>query len=315
AVSSQLVAVVIAVPAALAIAIFFWSLGRDVKERKQTPATPSQPRATPRELVERLLRPAAESLTQRRTAGGRPTLAEDLGRAGMTITPAEYLLVRIGATALGALIGLFRFGISIGPLILGVVGFIVPPLVVRYLQSRRRDRFNEQLAGMLQLLSNSLKTGYAIDRALETVAAKSQPPVSTEFERVTTEITLGTSVEDALSALLLRINSPDLEFIVTAILLHIRVGGNLAEVLDNISDTLRDRLQTKRDMSVLTAQSRASASIITGLPILLALGLYVFVPGYYAPMTSTWVGYAMLGFAGFMILLGNLIIQRMTALE
>src|SRR3981081_3689909 len=100
---------------------------------------------------------------------------------------------------------------------------------------------------MLHLLSNSLKTGYAIDRALETVATKSQPPVSTEFERVTTEITLGTSVEEALSALLLRINSADLEFIVTAILLHIRVGGNLAEVLDNISDTLRDRIQTKSD--------------------------------------------------------------------
>ena len=200
-------------------------------------------------------------------------------------------------------------------MILGVVGFVIPPLVVAYLQRRRQRLFSDQLASMLQLLSNSLKTGYAIDRALETVAAKSQPSVSTEFERVATEITLGTSVEDALSALLLRINSPDLEFIVTAILLHIRVGGNLAEVLDNISDTLRDRLQTKRDMSVLTAQSRASASIITGLPILLALGLYVFVPGYYAPMTSTWIGYAMLGFAGFMILMGNLIIQRMTSLE
>jgi len=314
-VSSQLVAVVIAVPAGLAIAIFFWSLDRVVKERKQTPATPSQPRATPRELVERLLRPAAESLSQRRTAGGRPTLAEDLGRAGLNITPAEYLLVRIGATALGALIGLFRFGISIGPIILGAVGFVLPPLVVRYLQRRRRDRFNEQLAGMLQLLSNSLKTGYAIDRALDTVAAKSPPPVSTEFERVTTEIALGTSVEDALSSLLLRIDSPDLEFIVTAILLHVRVGGNLAEVLDNISDTLRDRLQTKRDMAVLTAQSRASATIITGLPILLALGLYVFVPGYFAPMTSTFVGYVLLGIAGFLILIGNLVITRMTALE
>ncbi|OLC03834.1 MAG: hypothetical protein AUI15_01730 [Actinobacteria bacterium 13_2_20CM_2_66_6] len=313
--SSQLVAVVIAVPAGLAIAIFFWSLDRVVKERKQTPATPSQPRATPRELVERLLRPAAESLSQRRTAGGRPTLAEDLGRAGLNITPAEYLLVRIGATALGALIGLFRFGISVGPLILGAVGFVLPPLVVRYLQRRRRDRFNEQLAGMLQLLSNSLKTSYAIDRALDTVAAKSPPPVSTEFERVTTEIALGTSVEDALSSLLLRIDSPDLEFIVTAILLHVRVGGNLAEVLDNISDTLRDRLQTKRDMAVLTAQSRASATIITGLPILLALGLYVFVPGYFAPMTSTFVGYVLLGIAGFLILIGNLLITRMTALE
>ena len=307
--------VIIAVPMAAAIAVFFWSLDRIRRERAPEPVVPAAPRATPRELVERLLRPAADNLSQRRSVRGRPTLAEDLARAGLRITPPEYLLIRIGAVALGALAGLFRFGISFGPVIIAAVGFVLPPLVVGYLQRRRQDRFNDQLTGMLQLLSNSLKTGYAIDRALETVAAKSQPPVSTEFERVTTEITLGTSVEEALSSLLLRINSPDLEFIVTAILLHVRVGGNLAEVLDNISDTLRDRLQTKRDMSVLTAQSRASATIITGLPILLALGLYVFVPGYFAPMTSTFIGYVLLGIAGLLILVGNILIRRMTALQ
>jgi tight adherence protein B len=307
--------VIVAVPMAAAIVVFFWSLDRISKERIARPMVASAPRATPRELVERLLRPAAENLSHRRSASGKPTLTEDLARAGLNITPAEYLLIRIGAVALGALIGLFRFGISIGPIVLGLIGFIIPPLVMAFLQRRRQTMFNEQLAGMLQLLSNSLKTGYAIDRALETVASKSQPPVSTEFERVATEITLGTSVEEALSALLLRINSPDLEFIVTAILLHTRVGGNLAEVLDTISDTLRDRLQTKRDMSVLTAQSRASATIITGLPILLALGLYVFVPGYFAPMTTTFVGYVLLGVAGLLILIGNVLIQRMTTLD
>jgi tight adherence protein B len=307
--------VIVAVPMAAAIVVFFWSLDRISKERIARPMVASAPRATPRELVERLLRPAAENLSHRRSASGKPTLTEDLARAGLNITPAEYLLIRIGAVALGALIGLFRFGISIGPIVLGLIGFIIPPLVMAFLQRRRQMMFNEQLAGMLQLLSNSLKTGYAIDRALETVASKSQPPVSTEFERVATEITLGTSVEEALSALLLRINSPDLEFIVTAILLHTRVGGNLAEVLDTISDTLRDRLQTKRDMSVLTAQSRASATIITGLPILLALGLYVFVPGYFAPMTTTFVGYVLLGVAGLLILIGNVLIQRMTTLD
>jgi len=306
---------IVAVPMAAAVFVFFWALDKVRKERLSQATEAPLPRATPRELVDRLLKPAAENLSQRRRAEGKPTLTEDLARAGLNITAPEYLLIRIGTVALGALVGLFRFGFSAGPVILGAVGFVIPPLVIAFLQRRRQNQFGEQLGSMLQLLSNSLKTGYAIDRALETVAAKSQPPVSTEFERVATEITLGTSVEDALSALLLRINSPDLEFIVTAILLHVRVGGNLAEVLDNISDTLRDRLQTKRDMSVLTAQSRASATIITGLPILLALGLYVFVPGYYAPMTSTWVGYAMLGFAGFMVLIGNLIIQRMTALE
>jgi tight adherence protein B len=265
--------------------------------------------------VDRLLRPAADNLSRRRSASGKPTLTEDLARAGLNITPSEYLLFRIGAVALGALVGLFRFGVSVGPLILGAVGFIGPPLVLAFLQRRRQNKFNDQLTGMLQLLSNSLKTGYPIDRALETVAMKSPRPISTEFERVATEITLGTTVEDALSALLLRINSPDLEFIVTAILLHTRVGGNLAEVLDNISDTLRDRLQTKRDMSVLTAQSRASATIITGLPILLALGLYVFVPGYFAPMTSTFIGYVLLGIAASLVVIGNVIIQRMTTLE
>ncbi len=313
--SSQSVALIIAFPAALAIAIFFWSLDRVQRERRPPPASAKTARATPRELVERLLKPAADQLNQRRSVEGKPTLAEDLARAGLNITPSEYLLIRIGATSLGVLAGLFRFGISLGPLILGLVGFVIPPLVIGYLQRRRRDLFNAQLGAMVQLLSNSLKTGYAIDRALETVAQKSPPPVSTEFERVTTEVALGTSVEDALSALLLRIDSPDLEFIVTAILLHVRVGGNLAEVLDNISDTLRDRLQTKRDMAVLTAQSRASATIITGLPILLALGLYIFVPGYFAPMTSTVVGYILLGVAGFLILVGNVLINRMTALQ
>jgi tight adherence protein B len=306
---------IVAIPMAAAIVVFFWSLDRIRKERIARPLTPVAVRATPRELVERLLRPAADNLSQRRRSSGKPTLTEDLARAGLNITPAEYLLIRIGAASLGALIGLFRFGISLGPVILGLIGFLGPPLVLSYLQRRRQNMFNEQLASMLQLLSNSLKTGYAIDRALETVATKSQPPTSTEFDRVTTEITLGTSVDEALSALLLRINSPDLEFIVTAILLHTRVGGNLAEVLDTISDTLRDRLQTKRDMSVLTAQSRASATIITGLPILLALGLYIFVPGYFAPMTHTLTGYVLLGVAGLFVLVGNLIIQRMTALE
>jgi tight adherence protein B len=312
---APVVTLIIAVPMAAAIAIFFWSLDRIRKERTAPVVDQPASRATPRELVERLLRPAADNLSQRRSVRGRPTLTEDLARAGLNITPPEYLLIRIGSVALGALIGLFRFGVSPGPLVLAAVGFVVPPLVVAYLQRRRQNLFNDQLTAMLQLLSNSLKTGYAIDRALETVATKSRPPVSTEFERVTTEITLGTSVEDALSALLLRINSSDLEFIVTAILLHIRVGGNLAEVLDTISDTLRDRLQTKRDMSVLTAQSRASATIITGLPILLALGLYVFVPGYFAPMTSTLIGYILLGVAALLILIGNILINRMTTLQ
>src|SRR3981081_2421525 len=179
--------VIVAVPMAAAIVVFFWSLDRINKERIVQPSLPAVPRAAPRGLGGGPLKPAAESLSQRRRTSGKPTLTEDLARAGLNITAAEYLLIRIGAVALGALVGLFRFGISIGPVILGLVGFFAPPLVLAFLQRRRQNMFNDQLAGSLQLLSNSLKTGDAIARALETMAAKSQPPVSTEFERVATE--------------------------------------------------------------------------------------------------------------------------------
>src|SRR5467141_5137304 len=134
----------VAVPMAAAIAVFFWSLDRIRKERTRADDVQAPPRATPRELVERLLRPAADNLSLRRSIRGRPTLTEDLARAGLGITPSEYLLIRIGSVALGALIGLFRFGFSPGPLILGAVGFILPPLVVTYLQRRRQNLFNDQ---------------------------------------------------------------------------------------------------------------------------------------------------------------------------
>src|SRR4029077_1312449 len=132
----QIVSLIVALLLALAIAVFFWSLDRIRKERTGQATEAPSPRATPRELVERLLRPAADNLSQRRSVRGRPTLTEDLARAGLNITPPEYLLIRIGSVALGALIGLFRFGFSAGPIVLGVIGFIVPPLVVTYLQRR-----------------------------------------------------------------------------------------------------------------------------------------------------------------------------------
>ncbi|HEX2646698.1 MAG TPA: hypothetical protein VHO95_05695, partial [Candidatus Dormibacteraeota bacterium] len=139
---------------AAAIFVFFFSVDRVRRERRTTAVTqPQLPRATPRELVERLLKPAAEGLSQRRKGQGKPTLAEDLAKAGLNITGPEYLLIRIAAVALGLLIGLFRFGFSVGPLVLGAVGYVLPPLAIAYLQRRRERQFNEQLTSMLQLLS------------------------------------------------------------------------------------------------------------------------------------------------------------------
>src|SRR2546428_8072833 len=133
------------------------------------PPAPPVARAPPRDPVERRLKPAAENLTQRRKVQGKPTLSEDLARAVLNVTPPEYLLIRIGAVGLGALIGLFPFGFSVGPIILGAVGYGLPPLVLAYLQRRRTRQFNAQLGGMLQLLSTSLQTGYPCDPASQIV--------------------------------------------------------------------------------------------------------------------------------------------------
>src|SRR5260370_14175701 len=131
----------VAVPMAGAIVVFFGSLDRIRKERTRVDDAQPAARATPRELVERLLRPAADSLSLRRSVRGRPTLTEDLARAGLNITPAEYLLIRIGAVALGALIGLFRFGISIGPIVIAAPAFLLPPLLATYLPRRPHNMF------------------------------------------------------------------------------------------------------------------------------------------------------------------------------
>src|SRR5258708_8167342 len=120
----------VAVHMAGAIMVFFWSVDRIRKERIARPLIAAPARATPRELVERLLRPAAETLSQRRSASGKPTLTEDLARAGLNITPAEYLLIRIGSVALGALVGIFPFALGPPPVFPAAIAFFGPPLLL-----------------------------------------------------------------------------------------------------------------------------------------------------------------------------------------
>src|SRR5207237_10639085 len=146
---------IVAIPMAAAIFVFFWALDKVRKERftRSTDAIP--PRATPRELVERRWKPAAENLSHRRKVQGKPTLTEDLARAGLNLTAPEYLLIRIGAVSLGALVGLFRFGFTLGPVILGAVRCIIPPLYVAYLQRGRRQLGHDPLARTPQRLRKS----------------------------------------------------------------------------------------------------------------------------------------------------------------
>src|SRR5207248_7239253 len=200
-------------------------------------------------------------------------------------------------------------------LLLGWLGFIAPHFYMRRRQEARQRAFSDQLGNMITLLSNALKTGYSLGQAIEIIARKAPPPVSDEFEVVTTSIHFGTSVEDALAALVKRVQSSDLDFIVVAILLHRKVGGNLPEILDNIAETIRDRLRMKREMNVLTAHARASATLISALPIVLGVLMYLITPKYFAPMILSPVGWILIGIAAGLVVMGNLLMNRLSRVD
>ena len=305
---------------AAAIAVFFWSLDTVRRERATaelviSPLARRRRRVEMRDTVDRVMQPIADILSDRSRKAGKVTLAEELAQAGLRLTSSEYLLIQFCATAGLALVGLWLFGFGIPVLLLGWLGYIAPHFYLRRRQDARLLAFNNQLGTMITLLSNALKTGYSLGQAIEIIAKKAPPPVSDEFEAVTTSIHFGTSIEDTLAALAKRVRSSDLDFIVVSILLHRKVGGNLPEILDNIAETIRERLRMKREMSVLTAHARASATLISALPVVLALLMYAITPKYFSPMVQSPIGWALIAIAGTLVVLGNILMNQLSRVD
>ncbi|MEW5988919.1 MAG: type II secretion system F family protein, partial [Chloroflexota bacterium] len=146
--------------------------------------------------------------------------------------------------------------------------------------NRRLRAFNGQLSDTLNLWVNSLRSGYSVLQGMEAIATELPPPVSKEFERVIQEVRLGLSLNQALSNMLRRVPSDDLDLVVTAVNIQREVGGNLAEILDIISYTIRERVRIKGEIRTLTAQGRFSGWVVSLLPIGLALLLYKINPTY-----------------------------------
>jgi tight adherence protein B len=212
--------------------------------------------------------------------------AEALARGDVKLRPAEWYLIRIGVVVVLALIGLALYRSLIFAAILAIIGVFIPPIVLRFRTGRRLGHFNGQLADTLMLLSNALKAGYSFPQAMASIARSAPPPTSEEFARATREVQLGVTTDAALSHMVNRIRSDDLDLVVTAVQIQRVVGGNLAEIFDNIAFTIRERIRIKGEIKTLTAQARASSFIITGLPIGLGLILEAINPQYIAPMLS-----------------------------
>jgi tight adherence protein B len=282
-------------------------------------ATPLPPAAGFRESLNRLFQPAADRVGRGNVKKGKPSVAEQLQRADLKLRTSEFLMIQLGTTALFVLIALFRFGLPLGGLIqmiiFGIAGYLLPGFYVKYRVNKRLKAFNNQLGDTLTLLSNAIKAGYSFAQAIDTVAKNGVPPIADEFSRAVREMNLGGSPDEALQNITKRIASADFDLVATAYSIHRTVGGNLAEILDNIAYTIRERVRIKGEIATLTAQARASGTLITFLPLVLAAFMYFVTPTYFRPMFESIYGWAMIVFGVFMIFIGNLIIRRVVAIE
>lgn len=214
-------------------------------------------------------------------------IARELARADLKFKVAEYLVLILLSIFLGALFAWFlgnRHPVS--ALIGAVLGIFAPRIYVKNQQKQRLKRFNDQLPDMLNLMVNGLRAGYSTTQAMEAISKELPPPINDEFRRVVQEMQIGIPMETALENLLRRIPSEDLDFVVTAINVQREVGGNLSEILDNISFTIRERIRIKGEVRVLTAQVRTSGTVLSLIPFGLTLILWFLNPDYLLSVTK-----------------------------
>jgi tight adherence protein B len=242
-------------------------------------------------------------------------IAAELARADLKLKVSEYILINIASIILFALLGQLIFRSLLLALASGVFGYFAPRLYVKRRQAQRLNAFNDQLGDAINLLANSLRSGYSLLQSLETVSREMAPPLATEFARVVQEVGLGLSIEQALANMLRRVRSDDLDMMVTAINIQHEVGGNLAEILETISFTIRERVRIKGEIRVLTAQQMLTAYIISFLPVGLGLILYAINHEYIGLLFSEPCGWIMVVVGVIIITAGYLVIRKIVAIE
>jgi len=250
------------------------------------------------------------------------TLSKELARADLKLKPGEYIAVMIISAFF---LAIFLWFIGRQNILLGLLGLLAGPFLPRFYvksqQNKRLIKFNEQLADMLNLMVNGLRAGYSTIQAMESISKELPSPICDEFRRVVQEIQLGVTMERALQNLLRRIPSDDLDLIITAINVQREVGGNLAEILDTISHTIRERVRLKGEIRVLTSQMSYSGKFLSLLPVIVVFVLYLLNPSYMGAFFSKEAnsvipcGYLSLGIAGMLIVIGYFIMQKMANIE
>ncbi|RME49115.1 MAG: secretion system protein [Chloroflexi bacterium] len=242
-------------------------------------------------------------------------LARELLQADLKITVAEYILIRAAVVLVAFLVGVMVTRNPIVGVVLGGAGFFLPRLYIRYRRHKRLQAFDSQLEDVLTLLVGALRAGHSFLQALNVVVEEIPPPAADEFRRVVREVGLGLSLREALQNLVRRIESDDLDLIVTAVSIQQEVGGDLAEILDTISETIRERVRILGEIRVLTTRQKQTGYILAGLPVILGIIIYFLNPEYILPLFQRGPILAIPGFAAFMEVIGFMVIRKIVDIE
>lgn len=239
----------------------------------------------------------------------------DLAQADLSFTVTEWLLVRLAVLVSTFLVGYLLQRNLLGGLLLSVVGFFLPTFYLRSRQARRLRDFNRQLPDVLDHFVGSMRAGYGLLQAIEWVARQIPHPAGTEFDRVVREVQLGRSLQDALDSMVRRIDSDDLALIITAIKIQYEVGGSLADILETVGYTIRERVRIHREIRVLTAQQRYSGYVLMLLPIALAIVLFLLNPDYEMQLFTPGPTLCIPIGTAVMMILGFFVMRRIVDIE
>src|SRR3984893_2477986 len=270
-----------------------------------------RPLADVREQLRRRFEPTGTPVWIAANQNANP-LAADLASADLQLRPYEFRLLQVGFALFLAIIASLRFGISIAVPVLAVIGYVLPALYLRNRRGHRLEKFEAGLPRGMELIANSMKAGQSVSQALSAITENAGPPLSEEFALARREIELGASVDSALTNMVKRMGSTDLRLVVMVITIQHAVGGDLPAILTTLADTMTQRAEMRAEVLAATAQSRASSLIITLLPVTAAVFLYFLVPDYFRPMFTNPLGWVMIGIAAGFLIIGNVIIRRIT---
>jgi tight adherence protein B len=278
---------------------------------------PAGPRRVPLSRLDPSVAPSASALAGAGAAAGaavekvlvrRGRLASGaaaLERAGISMRLPDFVLA-VGAVT----VVLGTLGFVVGGFVLGLLLAVVVPfgakLLLKVRASRRQAAFADQLDDSLQLMAGSLRAGHSLLRAVDSVSHEAEAPTSEEFSRIVNETRVGRDLNDALDEVAERMGSDDFTWVAQAIAIHREVGGNLAEVLDAVGNTIRERNAIRRQVKALSAEGKLSAVVLMALPFGVTFFISLTNPAYIAKFTESAAGYGMLGAAGVMLLVGAL---------